>query len=127
MFNQTIALFRYQLLGILNRKLLVVLIAIAMAAFLFSRFVAELAIIHSQSISLASLAELLRYSLLLMLVISICHQISQDYELGQFERLLATPDWEVYTWLVGQKPVPGNYESPLLNQMMAYRYQVHAG
>ena len=91
MFNQTIALFRYQLLGILNRKLLVVLVAIVIAAFLFSRFVAELAIIHSQSIALASMAELLRYSFLLTLVISICHQISQDYELGQFERLLAMP------------------------------------
>lgn len=50
-----------------------------------------------------------------------------EADLSEFERLLATPDWEVYAWLVGQKPVPGNYESPLLNRMMAYRYQVHAG
>ena len=33
----------------------------------------------------------LSQSLMLMLVISLCHQISQDYELSQFERLLAMP------------------------------------
>ena len=69
MFNQTIALFRYQLVGILNRKVFVVLLAVVVAAFMFSRFVAELAIINSDSIALASLADLLRYSLMLMLVI----------------------------------------------------------
>jgi antitoxin CptB len=48
-------------------------------------------------------------------------------ELAEFERLLATPDWEVYAWLVGQKPVPDNFVSPLLTRMMDFRYQAHAG
>jgi antitoxin CptB len=48
-------------------------------------------------------------------------------ELAEFERLLATPDWEVYAWLVGQKPVPDNFDSPLLTRMMDFRYQAHAG
>lgn len=50
-----------------------------------------------------------------------------DEDLSEFERLLSTPDWEVYAWLVGQKTVPGNYESPLLIRMMEFRYQAHAG
>ncbi|MEM1148594.1 MAG: succinate dehydrogenase assembly factor 2 [Pseudomonadota bacterium] len=48
-------------------------------------------------------------------------------DLSEFERLLATPDWEVYAWLIGQKTVPSNYESDLLNRMMEFRYEVHAG
>ena len=47
--------------------------------------------------------------------------------LSEFERLLSTPDWEVYAWLIGQKTVPGNYESDLLSRLMAYRYEAHAG
>lgn len=50
-----------------------------------------------------------------------------DDDLSEFERLLSTPDWEVYAWLVGQKDVPGNYESPLLTRMMEFRYEAHAG
>ncbi len=50
-----------------------------------------------------------------------------DDELSEFERLLSTPDWEVYAWLIGQKTVPGNYESALLSRMMEFRYQAHAG
>ncbi len=50
-----------------------------------------------------------------------------DDDLSEFERLLATPDWEVFAWLVGQKPVPGNFESPLLTRIMEYRYEAHAG
>lgn len=50
-----------------------------------------------------------------------------EAELTEFERLLSTPDWEVYAWLIGQKTVPGNYQSPLLTRMMEYRYQAHAG
>lgn len=50
-----------------------------------------------------------------------------DDDLSEFERLLATPDWEVFAWLVGQKPVPSNFESPLLRQIMEFRYEAHAG
>ena len=50
-----------------------------------------------------------------------------DDELSEFERLLSTPDWEVYAWLIGQKTVPSNYESALLTRMMEFRYEAHAG
>ncbi|MEL8056846.1 MAG: succinate dehydrogenase assembly factor 2 [Pseudomonadota bacterium] len=50
-----------------------------------------------------------------------------DDDLSEFERLLATPDWEVFAWLVGQKPVPPNFESPLLTRIMEFRYEAHAG
>lgn len=50
-----------------------------------------------------------------------------DEDVSEFERLLATPDWEVYAWLVGQKEVPGNFQSPLLQRMMEFRYEAHAG
>jgi len=50
-----------------------------------------------------------------------------DDDLSEFERLLSTPDWEVYAWLIGQKPIPSNYESALLSRMMEFRYEAHAG
>ena len=59
--------------------------------FLSSRFIAELAIIQSEMVALASMAEMLRYGLIVLLIMSISYQISQDYELSQFERLLAMP------------------------------------
>lgn len=65
--------------------------AILAVAFLGGRFVAELAIINSEAIALAAMADFLRYSLIIILIINICYQISQDYELHQFERLLAMP------------------------------------
>ena len=48
-------------------------------------------------------------------------------EVSEFERLLSTPDWEVYAWLIGQKPVPDNFKSALLTRMMEFRYEAHAG
>jgi len=53
--------------------------------------------------------------------------VLSDDDLSEFERLLSTPDWEVYAWLIGQKQVPSNYESALLTQMMEFRYVAHAG
>lgn len=50
-----------------------------------------------------------------------------EADLSEFERLLSTPDWEVYAWLIGQKTVPGNYESDLLTRMMTFRYEAHSG
>lgn len=52
--------------------------------------------------------------------------MSED-EITEFERLLATPDWEVYAWLVGQKPVPDNHKSDLLDRLIAFRYEAHPG
>lgn len=91
MLSQTIALFRYQFLMVINRKNLFVVFAIYISAIGVSQFSAELAIINSNEVAVGVLADYLRYSLVLYLAISICHQIAQDYELGQFDRLLAMP------------------------------------
>ena len=91
MFKQTIALFRFQLPGIINSRIFLLLGIIVLMAFLISRFIAELAIINSEVIALATLADFIRYCLVMLLIVSICFQVSQDYELNQFERLLAMP------------------------------------
>lgn len=91
MFSQTIALFRYQLLSLINARNLIVFFSIYLTAILLSQFSAELAIINSDVVGLGVLSEFLRYSLVVFLMITICHQISQDFELGQFNRLLAMP------------------------------------
>lgn len=91
MNSQTIALFRYQMLALINRKNLIVLCAIYLSSFLLSQFSSELAIINSTQIALGLLADFLRYSLVLFLMIITCNQIAQDYDSGQFDRLLAMP------------------------------------
>ena len=91
MFSQTIALFRYQLRGIVNYRIIVAIAAILVLALMGYQFVSELAIINSEAIALAVIADFLRYSLIIILIISLCYQISQDYELRQFEHLLAMP------------------------------------
>lgn len=48
-------------------------------------------------------------------------------ELDEFERLLATPDWEVYAWLIGQKEVPPNHKGPVLDRLIAFRYEAQPG
>ncbi len=47
--------------------------------------------------------------------------------LDEFERLLGIPDWEVYAWLIGQKPVPDNHRGPVLDQLCAFRYDAQPG
>jgi len=91
LIRQTIALFLYQLRGIVNSRIIIAVLAILAIAFVGGRFVAELAIINSEAIALAAMADFVRYSLITVLIISVCYQISQDYELHQFERLLAMP------------------------------------
>ncbi len=91
MFKQTITLFRYQLLGIMNTRFMLLLLLVLTLAFLVGQFVAQLAIINSDMIALAVIADFLRYSLVLLLIISLSHQVSQDFELNQFHRLLAMP------------------------------------
>jgi len=91
LIRQTIALFRYQLLGIINTRVIILLCLVFSVAFVGSQFIAELAILNSEDIALAALADFLRYSLVILLIISLSFQVSQDYESGQFERLLAMP------------------------------------
>ena len=71
--------------------MLILLAAVLLAGFLLNRFVAELAIIDSETIALSAMADFLRYSLVLVMVISISYQLSQDYDTSQFDRLLAMP------------------------------------
>lgn len=47
--------------------------------------------------------------------------------LDEFERLLGTPDWEVFAWLIGQKEVPANHRGPVLDQLIAFRYEAQPG
>ncbi|WP_233349867.1 succinate dehydrogenase assembly factor 2 [Henriciella mobilis] len=49
-----------------------------------------------------------------------------ENELQEFERLLATPDWEVYAWIVGNKPVPPNYAGPVLDRLLSFEYDPRA-
>lgn len=50
-----------------------------------------------------------------------------ESELDAFERLLATPDWEVYAWLIGQTPVPENHRGEVLDRLIAFRYAARPG
>lgn len=50
-----------------------------------------------------------------------------DEGVAEFERLLSIPDWEVYAWLIGQKPVPSNHQGPVLDQLIAFRYAAQPG
>ena len=45
-----------------------------------------------------------------------------EAELDQFEAILGLPDWEVYAWLIGQADVPANHRSPVLDQLIAFKY-----
>ena len=47
--------------------------------------------------------------------------------LDEFEGLLGVPDWEVYAWLIGQKPVPESHRGPVLDQLIAFRYAAQGG
>lgn len=47
--------------------------------------------------------------------------------LDEFEQLLATPDWEVYAWLIGHKEVPPNHRGPVLDRLIAFRYEAQPG
>jgi len=51
----------------------------------------------------------------------------EEAGLDEFERLLSTPDWEVYAWLIGQKEVPPNHRGPVLDQLIAFRYEAQPG
>lgn len=49
-----------------------------------------------------------------------------ESELQEFEKLLSTPDWEVYAWIVGNKPVPPNYAGPVLDRLLSFEYDPRA-
>jgi ABC-type Na+ efflux pump permease subunit len=91
MFAQTISLFRYLMLGILSRRLLVVVLVLALLTMLVGNFFSELAIINGKAIVVALVADFLRYSLGLFALLVITTSVAEDYEFKQFERLLTMP------------------------------------
>ncbi len=88
---QTIALFRFLMLGILGRRFFVLLGILLLVAVLSAAFIGELAIIHGDAIVAAFIADFLRYSLALLLVLVVTTSVVEDYEFRQFERLLTMP------------------------------------
>ncbi|MFT5504152.1 MAG: hypothetical protein ACI845_002028 [Gammaproteobacteria bacterium] len=89
--RQTITLFRYLMLSIINRRLFVALFAIVLIAIFGNLFVQQLALIDGTNIGSALQAELLRYSLIFLMLLTIVSSIAEDYEAKQFERLLSMP------------------------------------
>jgi antitoxin CptB len=46
--------------------------------------------------------------------------------LDEFERLLDVPDQDLYGWIVGLKPTPANFETPLMERLRAFRLEAFA-
>jgi ABC-type transport system involved in multi-copper enzyme maturation permease subunit len=91
MVRQTLSLFRYLLLGVINRRLLVLQTILVVVAMLLAAFISELAIINSAQISSALLGDFLRYSLVFLALLLVTCNVAEDYESKQFERLLTMP------------------------------------
>jgi len=91
MIGQTISLFRFLLLGILNLRLLVMVSILLVVSVLLSSFITELAIINSRQIATAVLADFLRYSLVFLALLLVITNVAEDFEFKQFERLLTMP------------------------------------
>ncbi|MCP4335443.1 MAG: hypothetical protein GY785_22560 [Gammaproteobacteria bacterium] len=91
MTRQTIALFRYLMLGIMSRRLFVLLAFLVLAALLSASFIDELAITNGNAISAAFIADFLRYSLVLLALLMVISGVAEDYASRQFERLLTMP------------------------------------
>ena len=43
-----------------------------------------------------------------------------DEELDQLEALMQAPDPELYKWLSASHPVPGNWDSPIVQEIRAF-------
>jgi hypothetical protein len=91
MHGQTISLFHFLMLGILSRRLLVLVAIMVLAAVLGGSFIDELAIINGAAVQVAFVADFLRYSLALLALLMIATSVAEDFEFRQFERLLTMP------------------------------------
>jgi antitoxin CptB len=47
-------------------------------------------------------------------------------ELTWFEALLEVPDHDIYGWIMGSLATPPEYDTEIMNQLKAFKYQVHA-
>ena len=55
------------------------------------------------------------------------HVADLDAEtLDEFERLLDVADQDLYGWIVGLKPTPANWETPLMERLRAFRLEAFA-
>jgi ABC-type Na+ efflux pump permease subunit len=79
------------MLAIMNRRLFVTLFAIILVALFSNLFVQQLALIDGANMGSALQAEILRYSLIFLMLLTIVSSIAEDYEAKQFERLLSMP------------------------------------
>ncbi|MDH3386534.1 MAG: hypothetical protein OEN02_01410 [Gammaproteobacteria bacterium] len=91
MLAQTISLFRYLMLGIMSRRLLLLMAILSLVAVLCASFIGELAIINGEAIVVAFVADFLRYSSALLALLMIATGVAEDYQSRQFERLLTMP------------------------------------
>ena len=91
MVQQTIALFRYLMLGIVSRRLFIALALLMLLATLGSGFVHELTIINGDAIVAALVADFLRYCLVLLALLIVTSAVAEDFQSRQFERLLTMP------------------------------------
>ncbi len=91
MISQTISLFRYQMLAILSKRLLVLYVLIVGVALLTGGFISELAIINREAVVAATVAEFSRYSLAILVLLLVSINVVEDFESRQFERLLTMP------------------------------------
>ncbi len=91
MMSQTISLFRFLLLGVINLRLFALVSILVIVAGLLSSFITELAIVNSHAIAAALLADMLRYSLVFLALLLVTTSVAQDFEFKQFERLLTMP------------------------------------
>jgi ABC-type Na+ efflux pump permease subunit len=91
MTSQTIALFRYLMLGIVGRRLYALLAILLLVALLCGSFLQELAIINGAAIVSAFVADFLRYCMVLLVLLMVASGVAEDYQSRQFERLLTMP------------------------------------
>jgi len=49
-----------------------------------------------------------------------------EEELDWFERLLDTPDQDLFAWIVGRESTPAEFDTPLMTRIKAFRFEVHA-
>jgi antitoxin CptB len=47
-----------------------------------------------------------------------------DAELDDYERLIEVPDADLLSWVTGEQPVPGDYDTPLFRRMRAFHFRI---
>ncbi len=49
-----------------------------------------------------------------------------ETELDQFERVLEIPTPDLLSWLMGERPVPPEHNSPVMRQVLGFRLEPKA-